>query len=399
MNRLNKIFWISKGGLREVPITVERVLFSLFSLLFFLFGVYFIFLPLSYLYFITGNSDKKVLKFHNMLMKISKFVIHRVPGVKFNLTNKYGELFNEPAVIISNHQSHLDLMCIMMLTPRLIILTNDWVWNNPFYGHIIKRAQFYPVSDGIEKNIERLNQLMNKGYSVMIFPEGTRSEACNILRFHQGAFYLAEELKKDIVPIFIHGAGHVLPKKDFMLRRGSISVEVAQRIKYSDRSFGETAKERRNSIREYYISHFEEIKREREKSEYWSEYVKYKYKYKGYGIEHSIKRNFNNCNYTNIIDNCTECGGTVWVINSGYGEFALLYALVHRETSVYAFEKEISKFKIATENILPDNLHFINAEEPGESCVYPSPQMIYKLSNESAAPLPCLSNLLKSSKI
>ena len=81
--------------MRDVPLTVERILFSLFSLLFFLSGVYLLFLPLSYLYFATGSTDKKVYNFHTLLMKISKFIIYRVPGVKFNLSNKYGEKFNK----------------------------------------------------------------------------------------------------------------------------------------------------------------------------------------------------------------------------------------------------------------------------------------------------------------
>ena len=76
---------------------------------------------------------------------ISKFVIHNIPGVKFQCENRFKETFKKPAVIISNHQSHLDLMCAMMLTPKMVILTNDWVWNNPFYGKIIQFAAFYTV--------------------------------------------------------------------------------------------------------------------------------------------------------------------------------------------------------------------------------------------------------------
>ena len=41
---------------------------------------------------------------------------------------------------------------------------------------------------------------------------------------------LARELGADVLPVYIHGAGHVLPKKDFMLREGRIDVEVGQRM-------------------------------------------------------------------------------------------------------------------------------------------------------------------------
>ena len=73
-----------------------------------------------------------------------------------------------------------------------------------------------------------------KGYSVMIFPEGTRSEDCHIQRFHRGAFYLAERLGLDIVPVFIDGFGEVLPKKSFHLHPGDMTVQVLPRIRRTD---------------------------------------------------------------------------------------------------------------------------------------------------------------------
>ncbi len=68
----------------------------------------------------------------------------------------------------------------------------------------------------------------------MIFPEGTRSEDCHIQRFHRGAFYLAEKIGLDIVPVFIDGFGEVLPKKSFHLHPGEMSLEVLPRIRRQD---------------------------------------------------------------------------------------------------------------------------------------------------------------------
>ena len=70
---------------------------------------------------------------------------------------------------------------------------------------------------------------VNEGYSVMIFPEGTRSADCRIQRFHRGAFYLAEEMGLDILPVYIKGFGKVLPKTSWHLHPGHMSVEVMQR--------------------------------------------------------------------------------------------------------------------------------------------------------------------------
>lgn len=175
-----------------------------------------------------GATKEHKLKYHTILQRKSRFVINHVPGTTFSYSNPHGETFEKPAMIISNHQSHLDLMAIMMLTPKLIILTKNWVWHNPFYGIVIRYADFFPITD-TDQMMNDLKTKVEDGYSVMIFPEGTRSEDCRIQRFHRGAFYLAEQLGLDILPVFIDGFGKVLPKKSFHLHPGHMSVEVMTR--------------------------------------------------------------------------------------------------------------------------------------------------------------------------
>ena len=175
-----------------------------------------------------GATKEHKLKYHTILQRKSRFVINHVPGTTFCYNNPHGETFEKPAMIVSNHQSHLDLMGIIMLTPKLIILTKNWVWHNPFYGIVIRYADFFPISD-TEEMRNNLMEKVKEGYSVMIFPEGTRSADCRIQRFHRGAFYLAEEMGLDILPVYIKGFGKVLPKTSWHLHPGHMSVEVMQR--------------------------------------------------------------------------------------------------------------------------------------------------------------------------
>lgn len=258
---------------KKLPITIGRVLRSLFALGFFLGFMYLFVLPYTWLYFHIGKAtEARKLRYHAMLRRMSDFVIRRVPGVKFYLENRVGETFERPAVVISNHQSHLDLMCLMMLTPKIVFLTNDWVWHNPFYGMVIHRAEFYPVSNGIENHVEQLRSLYDRGYSICVFPEGTRSEDCNILRFHKGAFYLAKELGADILPVCLHGVGHVLPKRDFLLRQGRIDVEVGSRIRLDDERFADDLLERTRQMRHYYQERYDAMCQRIETDEYWAPY-------------------------------------------------------------------------------------------------------------------------------
>lgn len=174
-------------------------------------------------------SDERKLQYHRILQRKARFAISNVPNSTFSYHNPTGESFEKPAVIICNHQSHLDLMAVMMLTPRLIILTKDWVWKNPFYGLVIRYADYFPVSETEQMN-KKIETMVAKGYSVVIFPEGTRSEDCRIRRFHRGAFYIAEQHGLDIVPVYIENFGKVLPKKARMLHPGDMKMEVLPRI-------------------------------------------------------------------------------------------------------------------------------------------------------------------------
>ncbi|MDR2805230.1 MAG: 1-acyl-sn-glycerol-3-phosphate acyltransferase [Dysgonamonadaceae bacterium] len=361
-----KFLTTKKGNPREAPWTLKRFWMMTYAFVVFLAGSL---LTTVYGFILLGfrkkHRENNKLRYHNFLKKIAEFVIQRVPGVKFHYENLSGETFDKPAIIISNHQSHLDLMCLMMLTPKLIILTNDWVWRSPFYGRIIRYADFYPVSQGIENSIDRLSNAVQRGYSIVIFPEGTRSPDCNIGRFHRGAFYLAERLKLDIVPVFLHGVGHVLPKNDFLLREGKITVETHRRITLDDSRFATDYAMRAKQIRRYYRNTFAEMCRKIETREYFQSFVLYNYMYKGNEIWHGAKKELENLKGLKDWDKgVSHTSAGALIENNGYGVFSFLYALANKETQVIAIEENEDKVAIARACAgLPENLTIYSKSE------------------------------------
>lgn len=278
--------WLTRknGRKRETPITLKRLLYmSVCAVAFFFLFLFLI--PFTAIYFLIGkNSENKKLRYHKMLQRIASFCVQHLPGIRFSINNISGETFEKPAVVVSNHQSHFDLLCMISLTPKTVFLTNDWVWRNPFYGLVIRKAEYYPVHDGMENILPRLCDLYLRGYSICVFPEGTRSPQCDILRFHKGAFTLARELDADVVPVFLHGTGHVLSKEEFLIREGDIYMEITQRIRPYD-GMGtdlDIEKDRlvAKQMRHYYLEHYAEICREIEVPEYWRHFRKYQNHYK-----------------------------------------------------------------------------------------------------------------------
>ena len=252
--------WLTEknGQRRSEPATLWRLAKTVYAFAFLILSVILV-TPVAFVLFLGKKREWKDRWLHGVLYRFSNFVIRRVPGVRFKLDNSVGEAFDKPAVIISNHQSHLDLMCLLMLTPRMVVITNEWVWHNPIYGPLIRRAEFVPAAEGVENYMPQLRSLVERGYSIMVFPEGTRSEDCRILRFHKGAFHLAQELHLDIVPICLNGVGYVLPKRELMLRKGNITVTVGRRIYADDAAWGADSRARTQAFHKYYIEWYSNL--------------------------------------------------------------------------------------------------------------------------------------------
>ena len=235
---------------------------TLGSLLFFVFFSVFVFTPAVWLYVKLGPmTERKRTNIHRLLQWLSRVVMQRIgiPGAPFSSHVADAKAFDTPHIIICNHQSHLDLMCLMALTPKIIFLTNDWVWHNPFYGFIIRQAEYYPVSQGLDALLPRLRSLVERGYSIAVYPEGTRSPDCRIGRFHQGAFHIAQQLGLDILPACLYGPGKVLPKRSYTLHKSPIYIEVAQPIGRTELdTMGDTLQQARR-LRQRYMEWYDDL--------------------------------------------------------------------------------------------------------------------------------------------
>lgn len=238
---------------------------TVYSLLFFLFFSMVLFTPLVWLYVHLGRmTEKKRYRLHQLIYHTARFIMlrHGVPGTRFRYKMDEAVDFDKPRIIICNHQSHLDLMCQLIFTPKVVFLTNDWVWHNPVYGVLIRNAEYLPVRNGLGELMPHIKSLVERGYSVALFPEGTRSKDCRIGRFHQGAFYLAQELGFEVLPMYLYGPGKVLPKKTYHLNKGILYVEVGTPISPQQLREMGVLRQQASALRHHYIKKYEELANE-----------------------------------------------------------------------------------------------------------------------------------------
>ncbi len=242
---------------------LRTVVYTVYSLLFFLFWTVCFLTPAALMtILLQRNQEKRTFTLHKILCFLGRMVMtwHGIPGVKRRMVNAHGEDYSRPAMVICNHQSPFDLMAMLAQSPRLTILTKDWVYNNPFFGYALRHAEYYPVTEGIDTLLPKLRSLVERGYSIAIYPEGTRSADLSIQRFHKGAFHIARQLHLDILPLVEYAPGRALPKGGKYLRKGIFQVEIDERIPYDTYSqYGED-KDIASWFRKYYKKRYEEMR-------------------------------------------------------------------------------------------------------------------------------------------
>ncbi|WP_343612254.1 MMPL family transporter [Chryseobacterium oranimense] len=288
-----------------------------------------------------------------ILAKFLTSVLYTNPFVKKRVIKNPSEDFSRPAVIIANHTSFLDTLAIAMVTHKIIYLVNDWVYESPVFGRLVKALGFFPVSQGIENGMEKLKEKIDQGYSLVVFPEAERSYTNDVKRFHKGAFYLAEEFGLDILPLYIHGNSEVLPKGDFIIYDGSITVKVGERISKDDVSFGKNYSERTKKINAYFRDQFSELRNDLENENYFRKKLFLSYLYKDSEVVKEVKDDFNtNKSVYFELNQHIPKDASILHLADDFGQKDILLTLYQAERRIFSFIKDDERRATAQQTYL-----------------------------------------------
>lgn len=160
-------------------------------------------------------------------------------------------------VVVANHTSLYDILMIYGWFP----VDFKWVMKMelrrvPFLGYscykighiFIDRSNSQTAIETINKARERIE----KGTSIMFFPEGTRSRDGNILPFKKGAFNFALDMNLPLLPVSITGTGNILPSKTTALFPGKAKMIIHEPLSiegYSRENLEELIEATRNIIK------------------------------------------------------------------------------------------------------------------------------------------------------
>ena len=345
---------------RSQPVTLYNYFFSITSLVYFFIAVMVgaILIPILKILPIPKKTKKYMI--HCVIWFFSLTISYKNIHVKKTLINRPKGMFKKSVIVISNHQSSLDLVLLLMLNPKLVILANTKSWNNPFYGRIIRYAEFIRSDTGLDIAIDTIRKRVEEGYSVIVFPEGTRSADCNIKRFHKGAFYLAEQLNLEIQPILIHGACQRLNKKEFFLRRGRITLKFFDRINLKDGKYGDDNLTQAKMIVRFMRTEFENMKLALETPDRMKYNLINRYIFRGPVLEWYLRIKLILEKNYNLINEIVPRQGTITDIGCGYGFMSAMLALVSEKRMITGIDYDEDKI-ITAQNCTEDlkNLKFV----------------------------------------
>lgn len=192
--------------------------------------------PLTFIiWLIVFPFDRERFLIHKLLIYQSLILVRLIPIWKINIEGQEKAVNGRTYVIISNHQSVLDILFINSLGFRYKWISKIENIRVPFLGWYIIMADYITVNRGDElsktKMLEKSYMCLRRGISIMIFPEGTRSQDGEIGFLKRGAFQLALEANVPILPIVIDGTGDILPKHGLVFGSGyNVSMRILDPI-------------------------------------------------------------------------------------------------------------------------------------------------------------------------
>ena len=145
-----------------------------------------------------------------------------------------------PVIVAANHVSHLDTPLVLRVLPRairrrlVVAAAKDYFYRGRVRGTLVSLAlATYPFDreGGSRASLARTVGLLEGGWSLLIFPEGTRSPSGEIGRVRSGVAVLATQAGVPVLPLCVHGLAAVMPKGTAAPLPGGVVVDVGEPVR------------------------------------------------------------------------------------------------------------------------------------------------------------------------
>ena len=141
----------------------------------------------------------------------------------------------QPYIFVSNHQSTIDIPTLFIALPwNTRFVAKKQLKYVPMLGWYMWAAKFVFVDRANHReavrSLDEAGEQIRGGISIIVFPEGTRSDDRRVHPFKKGPFALAMKARVPVVPVSIEGSGKLMPKNSWVITPGPIRVSVGRPI-------------------------------------------------------------------------------------------------------------------------------------------------------------------------
>lgn len=168
-------------------------------------------------------------------LKLWSWTFSKLNFIPYEISGKENIHAGKAYVYISNHTSYLDIPGVCLTVPTQIRpLAKKELKKIPVFGWIANNAAIIvdrSSNESRRKSMDHLKDVLKRGISILIFPEGTQNKGPEPLQpFYDGAFRIAIETQQPVLPMVILGAGELMPPKKFTIKAGKIKIAVLPEI-------------------------------------------------------------------------------------------------------------------------------------------------------------------------
>lgn len=206
---------------------------------------------------LTFWFDKRTWILHRYSIVWALFYVWINPLWKLDVKGRKNIKKGKMYVIISNHQSALDIVVLYGIRTHFKWIAKRELFKVPVVGWNLLLNRHIPVDRNSSRSAVAMMQKavdhIKQGSSILVFPEGTRSIDGEIKRFKDGAFLIAKRAEVAILPVVINGTLETLPKSGMVGGRQIFTIRVLPEIpfdSFKDKSATEIAKEMQQLITE-----------------------------------------------------------------------------------------------------------------------------------------------------
>lgn len=258
MKRLNYLWRIVATGLCFVIFSVGALVLS------------YLLIPLANLP--RGGAESKRLRTRWLIHKTMRFFtrLMSVLGLIEFATSDAEKVLSlaRGKIVIANHPSLIDVVVLISIMPHADCIVKRELLENPFIKGVLRAAGYINNGGDVDRLISACQQSLNSGYSLIIFPEGTRTTPSKEMILQRGASNIALRCKVDLVPVLISCVPTTLTKDEkwcsIPSRKVKFTLQVGTPIETASFAGGEhSVAIQARHLTEHILSHYQKI-RERE---------------------------------------------------------------------------------------------------------------------------------------